>query len=136
MSARALPEWIGSTPDAKVPPRVRLRIFEREQGKCHLSGRKIRPGDLWDLDHKVALVNGGKHRESNLFPALRDKHREKTAEDVAEKAKVYAVKSKHLLPRQPSRLRSAPFRKAQPQHTATSKIIRKADRPEQTNRGK
>jgi 5-methylcytosine-specific restriction endonuclease McrA len=125
MSARALPEWIGSTPDAKVPPRVRLRIFEREQGKCHLSSRKIRAGEPWDLDHKTALINGGEHRESNLFPALRDKHREKTAEDVAEKAKTYAVKAKHLLPRKPSRLRSAPFPKAEPQRTASSPIRRR-----------
>jgi len=30
MTGRALPEWIGSTPDAKVPPRVRLDdILER-----------------------------------------------------------------------------------------------------------
>lgn len=54
------------------------------------------PGDLWDLDHKVALINGGQHRETNLAPALRDKHREKTAEDVAIKSKVYRVRAKHL----------------------------------------
>lgn len=93
---RAVPEWIAKHDDQKVPPRVRLRIFERENGICHLSGRKIMPGDLWDLDHGVALCNGGEHRETNLFPALRDKHREKTAEDVAIKAKTYAVRSKHV----------------------------------------
>lgn len=128
MTARSVPEWIGSTPDAKVPPRVRLRIFEREEGRCHLSGRKIRPGDLWDLDHKVALVNGGEHRESNLFPAMRDKHHKKTAEDVAEKAKTYAVRAAHILPRGPSRMRSAGFKKAAPQRTASRPLIRKADR--------
>jgi 5-methylcytosine-specific restriction endonuclease McrA len=119
---RSVEEWIGKTPNAKVPPRVRLRIFEREEGKCWISGRKIRPGDLWDLDHKVALINGGEHRESNLFPALRDKHREKTREDVAEKAKVYAVRSKHILPRPPSRLRSKGFDRAPRQNSATRKI--------------
>jgi hypothetical protein len=31
------------------------------------------PGDPWDLDHKLALVNGGRHAEDNLAPALRDK---------------------------------------------------------------
>lgn len=126
--SRALPEWIGSTPDARVPPRVRLRIFEREDGRCWISGRKIRPGDLWDLDHKVALINGGEHRESNLFPALRDKHREKTAEDVAEKAATYRTRKAHVLPRQPSKWQSAGFRKSPPQKTASSPIIRKADR--------
>ncbi len=35
-----------------------------------------------------------------------------------------------------SRWTSPGFRKAPPQRTASSPIIRKADRPEQTNRGK
>ena len=124
MTGRSLPEWIGSSPDAKVPPRVRLRIFLREQGRCWISGRLIRPGDLWDLDHKIALVNGGEHRESNLFPALRDKHRKKTAEDVKEKAAVYAVRKKHILPRPKSRLSGPGFPKAEPQRTA-SRPLRK-----------
>ncbi len=120
--SRSVPEWIGSTPDAKVPTRVRVRIFEREEGRCHLSGRKIRPGDLWDLDHKVALINGGEHRESNLFPALRDKHREKTREDVAIKSKTARVRANHVLPRQPSRLKGAGFPKATGQHNASRKL--------------
>nr|WP_281411566.1 hypothetical protein [Enterovirga sp. DB1703] len=61
-----------------------------------MSGRKIMPGDAWDLDHKVALANGGRHAEDNLAPALRDKHREKTARDVAEKSRVASVRKKHL----------------------------------------
>lgn len=122
--SRTLPEWIGSTPDAKVPPRVRVRIFEREEGRCHLSGRKIRPGDLWDLDHKVALINGGEHRESNLFPALRDKHREKTREDVAIKSKSARIRANHVLPRQPSRLKSKGFPKSPGQHNATRRVRR------------
>jgi 5-methylcytosine-specific restriction enzyme A len=86
--SRATKEWVGKTPDSKIPPRVRLRIFEAHGGVCHLSGRKIAAGELWDIDHIIALINGGEHREANLAPALRDKHREKTADDVAEKAKV------------------------------------------------
>lgn len=93
---RTVTEWIGKTDDAKIPPRVRLRIFERHHGICHLSGRKIASGEPWDCDHVVALVNGGSHRESNLAPALRDKHREKTKADVAEKATVYRKRLAHL----------------------------------------
>lgn len=85
-TARAVAEWISKTPDAKVPPHVRLRIFRTHNGRCHLTGRKITPADAWDLEHIVALINGGEHRESNLAPALRDKHRPKTAEDVKLKA--------------------------------------------------
>lgn len=123
MTGRAVVEWAGKTPDTKVPTRVRLRIFEREGGRCWLSGRKIMPGDLWDLDHKIALCNGGEHRESNLFPALRDKHREKTAEDVAEKSKVARIRAKHLGTFPPSRFKLkgrgfAPSRKSTDRRSA------------------
>lgn len=110
--ARSVPEWIGKTDDEKVPDRVRLRIWERWQGKCHLTGRKIMPADAWDLDHVEALINGGKHRENNLAPALRDKHREKTATDVAEKARTASLQKKHIgLRKSESRLRGQGFRK-------------------------
>lgn len=105
---RSVPIWVGKTDDEKVPPRVKLRVFEREGGKCWISGRKIMPGDAWDLDHKVALCNGGTHSEDNLFPALRDKHREKTRADVDEKAKVARLKQKHLGMRSPKRGLSHP----------------------------
>ena len=111
--SRSVELWVGKTDDAKVPPRVRARIFEREGGRCWISGRKIMPGDLWDLDHKVALINGGRHAEDNLFPALRDKHREKTADDVALKSKVARVRAKHLriFPKSPFKIRSRGFSK-------------------------
>lgn len=94
--ARIVDEWIGKTDDTPIPPRVKVRVFERHGGRCHLSGRKIMAGDLWDCDHVVALVNGGENRETNLAPALRDKHREKTAEDVRIKAKIARQKAKYL----------------------------------------
>jgi len=93
---RSVPEWIGATPDAPIPPRIRRRVFERADGICHISGRKITAADVWDCDHIVALCNGGEHRERNLAPALRDKHRAKTAEDVATKSKTARVRNKHL----------------------------------------
>lgn len=94
--SRAVPIWVGKTDDAAVPPRVRLRIFEAYGGRCWLSGRKIMPGDKWDLDHKLALCNGGAHSEDNLAPALRSKHREKTAADVAVKSKIARIRAKHF----------------------------------------
>ncbi len=94
--SRTVDEWIGKTDDQAVPPRVRARVFEREGGRCWISGRKITPADKWDLDHRIALINGGEHRESNLFPALRDKHREKTAEDMALKKKGAAIRARHI----------------------------------------
>lgn len=98
---RSVPEWIGASPDTPVPARVRDRVFERHNRRCYISGRTITPpADAWDLDHVVALVNwtgeGHGNRESNLAPALRDKHREKTRKDVAEKSRAAKVRKKHL----------------------------------------
>jgi len=95
--ARSVPEWIGKHDDQKVPDRVRMRIFDRENGVCHLTGRKIDPvSDAWDLDHRVSLILGGEHRESNLFPALKEPHRKKTAAEVAVKSKIARTRKKHL----------------------------------------
>lgn len=92
---RATPEWIGKTDDTPAPPRVRLRVFEAHGGVCAESGRKIQPGEAWDLDHRIALANGGENRESNLQPVLKDTHRKKTALDVKAKAKSARVRKKH-----------------------------------------
>ena len=88
MTSRAVAEWIGKTPDARIPDRVKLRIWTREHGRCHITGRKIRPGDAYEFEHVIAICNGGEHRESNIALALTAEHKAKTAADVAEKAKV------------------------------------------------
>ena len=93
---RTVPEWIGETPETAVPLRVKLRVFDAHGGRCHWSGKKIAAGDRWDVDHVRALINGGENRESNLAPILREKHKEKTARDVDEKAKVARIRAKHL----------------------------------------
>lgn len=104
---REVPEWRGKTHDTPIPPRVRVRVFERHGGICGLSGRQIRAGEQWDCDHIVALVNGGEHREHNLVPVLKGPHREKTAQDVAEKSRVYRKRSAHLGIKKPSRFACA-----------------------------
>jgi 5-methylcytosine-specific restriction protein A len=93
---RKVEVWTGKTDDTPAPPRVRLRIFEAYGGVCQLTGRKIMPGDAWDLDHRIALINGGANDEDNLWPVLREAHREKTAADVGRKAKADRVRKKHL----------------------------------------
>ena len=103
MTGRTPDEWIGKTPDAKIPPRVVLRVFEHFGGICQLTGRKIMPGDDWDVDHKLALAMGGEHRESNLQPVLRFAHREKTKQDVAQLAKARRIKAKHIGAKPPPR---------------------------------
>lgn len=94
--ARSVPLWVGSTDDAKVPPRIRLRIYVREDGKCWLSGRKIQPGEKWELEHKIALCNGGRHAEDNLAPALVAPHKIKTRQDRAIKKRTDKIRKAHI----------------------------------------
>ena len=100
-SKRAVPEWIGKTPDTPVPPRVRVRVFERHNGVCHISGRRILAGDKWDLEHIKPLALGGEHRESNMAPALVEPHKIKTKAERRVKAKDDRVRKKHLGVRKP-----------------------------------
>lgn len=94
--AREIPEWRGKTDDSAVPPRVRLRVFNSHDGICYLSKRKIRAGERWQIEHKIALCNGGENRETNLAPALVEPHKEKTARDVAQRTKTDRIRKKHL----------------------------------------
>jgi len=110
---RSTEEWIGKTDDTAIPPRVRLRVFEKYGGICQLSNRKILAGDQWDLDHIKALWRGGEHRESNLHPVLRESHREKSSEEQSIQAKCDRIRKKHLgiWPSSKAKIRSAGFGK-------------------------
>jgi 5-methylcytosine-specific restriction endonuclease McrA len=87
---RTVPEWIGKNDDEPIPPRVRLRVWDRFggvcQGKCC---RKLRPGDKWQADHKVAIANGGRNAERNLQLLCDWCHGKKTERDVEQKAATY-----------------------------------------------
>lgn len=88
--------WCGKTDDTKAPPRVCLRVFLRFNGTCQCGcGRRIRPGEKWQLDHVDALINGGRNDESNLQPLLVEHHKNKTRADVAQKAATYRKRVKH-----------------------------------------
>ena len=93
---RSTKEWIGKTDDTPVPPRVRVRVFERFGGLCHKCHRKIATGEQWTCEHMVALINNGENRESNLNLTCCNCLPEKNAADVAEKSLVYKKRSKHL----------------------------------------
>lgn len=109
---RAIEEWIGKADDQAIPPRVRLRIFDRCGGRCAVTGEKLRPGHF-QYDHIVALVNGGRHAESNLQTICTEAHKVKTRDDVAIKAKVARIRKKMLglWPAPARKLQSRPFPK-------------------------
>jgi 5-methylcytosine-specific restriction enzyme A len=108
---RDITEWVARTPNDVVPLRIRDRIFARAKGRCHLSGRKIMPGERWELEHVRPLSMGGQHRESNLAPALAIEHRAKTAAEAGTRSKADRVRRKHegTWPRSKVRIQSRSF---------------------------
>ncbi|MFC3706319.1 HNH endonuclease [Devosia honganensis] len=117
--ARSPALWIGKTDDQAIPPRVRLRVFERAGGRCQCCGRKLGPGDKWQADHVIALINGGAHSEANLQCLCDWCHKAKTREDVAEKAKSARIRQRQAGIRPAPKFQSRGFPKAQPQKTAS-----------------
>lgn len=93
---RSVKEWQGKTPDTRIPDRVKLRVWEKWGGRCHITGMKIRPGDKWEIDHVKPLILGGENRESNLAPVLTFAHKAKTKEEKATKSKVARVRGKNI----------------------------------------
>ena len=85
---RSVAEWIGRDDNTAIPPRVKLRIFLKAEGRCEKCLTWI-PGKSPNFDHKVALINGGENRESNLQLLCAGCHKPKTQADVAEKAVTY-----------------------------------------------
>lgn len=99
MTGRTVKEWVGKTPDSRVPDRVVARLFLAQRGACAVCGRRLGVGgEAFDADHVVALANGGENREGNLRLVCRDTcHRTKTAADVAEKSQVARQRKKHRI---------------------------------------
>lgn len=105
--------WIGKNDDSKAPPRVRQRVYDKYDGKCWICGLPI-AGKPWELDHKIALINGGENAEENLAPAHKTCHKHKTAKDVAQKAKAAKIRGKHTGAIQPKgQIQSRGFAKAE-----------------------
>lgn len=61
----------------------RARIFEACGGRCAVCSRKLGPADDWDVDHAIALENGGTDDDGNLRVVCDWCHTDKTAEDHA-----------------------------------------------------
>lgn len=96
LHGRAIPEWVGATPDTPCPLYVQARILLRQSRKCALTGVKIRPGDKTHADHKIRLKDGGANSESNIQIVLIPPHKEKTAVENSEGSKEDRVRRKHL----------------------------------------
>jgi 5-methylcytosine-specific restriction endonuclease McrA len=114
---REVAEWIGRTPDSQPPKSVRLRVFAAYDGRCYLTGQKIGVGDIWELEHVKPLWGGGENRESNLAPALKAAHAQKTASEARARSKADRIRLKHIgaWPASRAKIRSRGFSPTRPQ---------------------
>jgi len=94
--SRSVEEWIGKDADEAIPPRVRIRTFDRYSGRCAICKRRISGRLLARYDHVQALCNRGENRESNLQLLCHECHDNKTKDDVAEKSQIYNKRIKRM----------------------------------------
>lgn len=129
---RSVPEWIGKHDDQKIPERVRLRVFDRYNGTCQLSDTKIQPGMAWQINHKIELIAGGEHRESNFEPVLVEPHKRETKRQMAVKKKVNRTRKKHIGVTKPKgKMKSAGFEKSPKPKKIDKSAIKAAAVPQQ-----
>lgn len=116
-TGRSVPEWVGKNADSKPPRLVRARVLRRYGGRCYLTGRQIGVKDEWELEHikPLHLARPGENlnRESNLAPALKAAHAEKTAVENTERARADRIHAKHFgyFPKARQKIRSRGFAK-------------------------
>lgn len=124
---RELPEWIGKTDDDPIPPRVKVRVFDKFGGKCGNCTRTIFGNLKAAYDHTIALINDGQNRETNLQLLCAPCHAGKTKSDVALKSTTYRKRAKHLgiELRKGPKIQSRGFQRSKPQRTASRPIERR-----------
>lgn len=100
---RSVDEWIGSSPDAAIPPRVKERVAARAGDRCQHCQREIVGKLRAEFDHVIPLILGGKHAETNLQLLCNECHAGKTALDLKLKSKVASIRKRRLglVPKKP-----------------------------------
>lgn len=93
--ARKTEEWIGKSDDTFPPPRVKLRLITKWDGRCADCGCKLGPASPAQFDHITPLRDGGENREGNLQPLCRPCHARKTGSEAHQRAKTDRLKAKH-----------------------------------------
>jgi 5-methylcytosine-specific restriction endonuclease McrA len=91
------PSDLGTTQRARLPPRLRLAIWERAKGICVLCDRRIDGvRERWVIEHIRALELGGRDEPDNMGPAHATCAQAKTRDDHHRAAKAKRQKIRHL----------------------------------------
>lgn len=74
----------------------RVRLFQLNDGRCHICSEKIKIGEAYDLEHIVPWELTRDDSDDNVKPAHKACHKQKTAEDVRGIRKADRIKAKHI----------------------------------------
>ncbi len=74
---------------------ARLKVWEANEGRCHLCGLQIRDGK-WEVEHRIPIALGGADEGANMAPAHVDCHAGKTRQDVAAIARAKRRKARFV----------------------------------------
>ena len=99
---RTVKEWIGKTDDSRPPKSVQLRILDRQQNLCAITGLPFDAKHKPQFDHKTPLWLGGANSEENLQAIRSDPHKAKASAEAKVRGKVMANAAKHVLPSAPA----------------------------------
>lgn len=90
-----------TTPAIRVPlsKRVRFKIFKRDDFTCQYCGQKP-PSVTLEVDHIIAVIEGGKNDEHNLLTACFDCNRGKGRESLRVRIASIDTKEKALILRE------------------------------------
>ena len=103
---------------------VKRQAHTRAEGKCEGCGLRLKRGE-GHVDHIIADGLGGEPTLENAQVLCRPCHDEKTRKrDVPAIAKTKRIQDREMGIRKPSQLRSAGFRKAPPQRSASRPLAR------------
>lgn len=72
----------------------RARIFAQHGGICGISGRKIGPDDAWHVEHRIPWAISFDDSDENLYPALVEPHKVKSAVDARNIAKAKRIEAR------------------------------------------
>lgn len=76
----------------------RAKIFADAGEKCAKCTRKLAIGDDWDVDHAIALENGGTNDTQNLQVLCGWCHEDKTGDDHSAASKSKRIYTRQVVP--------------------------------------
>jgi 5-methylcytosine-specific restriction protein A len=90
---RTVTEWIGRNDDADPPTSCKLRILDKQDGRCNTCGVRFDVKTKAQYDHRTPLWLSGENRETNLQALCSPCHGKKTATEATIRGKVNRLRA-------------------------------------------